>query len=84
MLYYCSQPRLVSQIKSYCEIDNIQFNKFVDHCMSRGLLRKFASNDGLFSYVVTDHGMETLVTAQEVMRALEIKTSITQTPTLIS
>ncbi|MDH2901626.1 MAG: hypothetical protein PXY39_11715 [archaeon] len=76
MLYYCSEPRLASQIKSYCEIDGIQFNKFTDHCITRGLLRKFFSQDGLFSYVVTDHGKETLATAQEVMKALEIKVAI--------
>jgi hypothetical protein len=76
MLYYCTEPRLASQIKSYCEIDSIQFNKFAGHCMSRGLLRKFVSNDGQFSYVVTDRGKETLTTAQHVMKALQIETVI--------
>jgi hypothetical protein len=70
---------LVSQIKSYCEIDNLQFNKFADHCIKRGLLRKFVSNDGLFSYVVTDRGRETLVTAQDVMKALGIKIEVPDT-----
>ena len=76
MLYYCSEPRLASQIRSYCEIDGIRFNKFTDHCIDRGLLRKFFSQEGLFSYVVTDHGKDTLATAQEVMKALEIKGAI--------
>jgi hypothetical protein len=79
MLYYCSEPRLASQIKSYCEIDSIQFNKFADHCINRGLLRKFVSDEGLFSYVVTDHGRRTLVTAQEVMKALQIRVEMPQT-----
>ncbi len=76
MLYYCSEPRLASQIKSYCGIDSVQFNKFAEHCVNRGLLRKFVDEDGLFSYVVTDHGGKTLVTAQEVMKALQIKVDV--------
>ncbi len=76
MLYYCSEPRLLSQIKSYCEIDSVQFNKFAEHCMNRGLLKKFLSRDGEFSYVVTDKGRRTLTTAQEVLTALEIQVGI--------
>jgi predicted transcriptional regulator len=76
MLYYCSEPRLPSQIKSCCDIDSVQFNKFAQHCISRGLLGKFLSTYGEFSYVVTDHGRRTLGTAQEVLAALGIKISV--------
>ncbi len=76
MLYYCSEPRLPSQIKSYCEIDSIQFNKFAEHCTNRGLLRKYLSEDGEFSYVVTSHGRNTLATAQEVLVALGLKIGV--------
>lgn len=74
MLYYCSEPRIESQIKSYAEIDSIQFDGFANHCIRRGLLRKFISRDradaGEIYYVVTDEGRKTLVTAQEIMKAL--------------
>jgi hypothetical protein len=76
MLYFCSEPRLDSQIKSYCEIDSVQFNKFAEQCISRGLLRKFVSDDGLFGYVLTKRGTEALIGAQEVMKALGIKQEI--------
>ncbi len=74
MLYYCSDPRIESQIKSYVEIDSIQFDRFANHCIRRGLLRKYISrdrsDDGEIYYVVTDEGRKTLVTAQEIMKAL--------------
>ena len=74
MLYYCSEPRIESQIKSYAEIDSVQFDKFSNHCIRKGLLRKFISRDrtdeGEIYYVVTDVGRRTLVTAQEIMKAL--------------
>lgn len=78
MLYYCSEPRIESQIKSYCEIDSVQFDKFANHCIRRGLLRKFLSSkegeEGVFDYVVTDEGRKTLVTAQQIMKALGLST----------
>ena len=76
MLYYCSEPRIDSQIKSYCEINQLQFDKFAQHCMRKGLLKMFLNTDGEFCYVVTDAGKRTLVTAQEIMKALAIDVNL--------
>jgi predicted transcriptional regulator len=74
MLYYCSEPKIESQIKSYCEIDSVQFEKFANHCFRHALLRKYISRDaadeGELYYVVTDEGRKTLATAQQIMKAL--------------
>ncbi len=72
MLYYCSEPRLPSQIKSYCEIDGAQFKKYAEHCIKQGLLRKVPSDYQEFSYAVTDYGKNTLASAEQVLSALGI------------
>ncbi len=65
-----AQILLPSQIKSYCEIDSVQFKKFAENCINRGLLRKSLAEYKEFSYVVTNHGKKTLTTAQEILAKL--------------
>ncbi len=73
MLYYCEEPRLPAQIMSYCWIDRSQFLRFSDHCIRRKLLKPISMEDDLLGLVITEHGRETLATAQEIMEALGIK-----------
>jgi ethanolamine ammonia-lyase small subunit len=73
MLYFCTEPRLPSQIMSYCDIDGVQFKRFFDHCVKRNLLKVVVSDLGLFALVVTERGRKTLTTAEEIIKALGIK-----------
>lgn len=73
MLYYCTEPRTLSQIMSYCGIDGVQFSKYLKHCMKRGLLKMEVDEEGSPEYVVTQHGGEVLGTAAEIMGALGIE-----------
>jgi hypothetical protein len=69
MLYFCSDgPRAVPQIMTYCKIDGIQFNKFCDHCIKRGLVKVAPFQDSVLSIVATEHGKEVLAKAQTSWR----------------
>lgn len=75
MLYYCTEPRALPQIMSYCTIDGVQFKKYLEHCMKRNLLKMEVDGDGSTEYVVTQHGAEVLGTAAEIMGALGMENS---------
>lgn len=70
MLYYCEEPRLPSQIMSYCKIDGVKFRRFSGHCIRRGLLKIVSSELGLFALVTTQRGREVLSTADSIMAEL--------------
>jgi len=73
MLYFCSdEPKVMSQIISYCSTDRRQMLRFSTHCFARGLLKVAPSDDGLLHLVTTEHGKEVFATAQNVMRGLGI------------
>ncbi|HKW04530.1 MAG TPA: winged helix-turn-helix domain-containing protein [Nitrososphaerales archaeon] len=73
MLYYCTEPRTLPQIMSYCGIDASRFKKFMQHCMKRDLLKMVVDEEASMEYVVTKHGAEVLATAAEIMGALGIE-----------
>ena len=72
MLYYCEEPRLPSQIMSYCKIDRGLFTKFSGHCLKRGLLavRPASEHTDLFALVTTAHGRKVLSTADSILSHL--------------
>lgn len=72
MLYFCDQPRTKSQIMSYCSMDGIKLKRFADHCISKKLLREMHTNPYEVTFILTQQGRETLSTAIDLMRELQI------------
>jgi len=75
MLYYCTEPRLPSQIMSFCDIDRDQFTRMSEHCIKKNLLKVVNAEMGMFGYVLTPRGRETLATAQLIMKELGVEDS---------
>ena len=75
MLYYCTEPRLPSQIMSFCDVDRDQFRKMAEHCIKKNLLKVVNAEMGMLGYVLTPRGRETLTTAQQIMKELGVDDS---------
>ncbi|MDA4130566.1 MAG: hypothetical protein OK457_07325 [Thaumarchaeota archaeon] len=73
MLYFCEEPKLPSQIMTYCRIDGIKFRRFTGHCIRRGLMRAIASEMGLFAMQTTDRGREVLEKVDSIMAGLGLE-----------
>jgi len=73
MLWFCEEAKLPAQIMNYCHIDGVQFRRFTDHCIKRGLLRAVSSELGLFAMETTNRGREVLETADKIMFALGLE-----------
>jgi predicted transcriptional regulator len=80
MLYFCDQPRTRSQIMSYCSMDGVKLKRFTDHCISKNLLKEIYTGSNGVMYTLTQHGKETLFTAIDLMRELQIDPADIITP----